>query len=258
MKELSLTLGFLFITCKSLLMADNSFSMSSGDKAMYTEMLENNPGEMYVDEGGEIFEDSMGGESALAEFLSIKTNELPAFIAGFPRYVEQLKYVAGIDQVIQAMQLKNSNELVKLNSEKMYSVLAYVKSISNGEKIFIDIDANEHMKKSYTLGEKMYMTPRGKRGLSCNSCHHQSMEGQILRTQALPSLSKNNVGGSWPAYRMTTSQLETPQKRFQGCMKNSLQATIPIGSREMIALEVYIAKLAEVENQVINIPGLKR
>jgi sulfur-oxidizing protein SoxA len=57
---------------------------------------------------------------------------------------------------------------------------------------------------------------------------------------------------------MTKSSLRTPQRRFQGCMKNALLKVIPIGSKEMIALEVYVATLAKEKGKKIAIPGLKR
>jgi sulfur-oxidizing protein SoxA len=41
-------------------------------------------------------------------------------------------------------------------------------------------------------------------------------------------------------------------------MKNALLKVIPIGSKEMVALEVYVATLAKAKNKKIAIPGLKR
>jgi sulfur-oxidizing protein SoxA len=77
-----------------------------------------------------------------------------------------------------------------------------------------------------------------------------------LRTQILPNLGAVDAGGTWPAYRMTKSSLRTLQRRFQGCMKNALMAVIPIGSKEMVALEVYVTNMAK--GKPIAIPGLKR
>jgi sulfur-oxidizing protein SoxA len=79
-----------------------------------------------------------------------------------------------------------------------------------------------------------------------------------LRTQPLPDLGSevNKAGATWPAYRMTKSSLSTLQKRFQGCMDNALLAVIPLGSPEMVALEVYVTDKAK--DREIAIPGLKR
>lgn len=238
--------------------AGEQFAMSDADRAMYTEMLENNPADIFVEEGGEILEEALGGEEALAKFLGVTEKELPKYIAGFPRYIKKLGNVVGIDQVLQAMQIDQGKKKTKLKSEKMFSMLAYVKSLANDEQFTIDITADEHIKASYALGEKTFTTARGGRGLSCMSCHSADIIGQVLRTQPLPDLGKAGAGATWPAYRMTKSSLRTLQRRFQGCMKNALLKVIPIGSKEMVGMEVYVSTLAQKEKQPIAIPGLKR
>ncbi len=238
--------------------AGEQFAMSDADRAMYKEMLENNPADIFVEEGGEILEEALGGEEALAKFLGVSQKELPKYIAGFPRYIKKMGNVVGVDQVLQAMEAEQGKKKTKLKSEKMFSMLAYVKSLANEEQFTIDITADKHIKASYALGEKTFKTARGGRGLSCLSCHSADIVGQVLRTQPLPDLGKAGAGATWPAYRMTKSSLRTLQRRFQGCMKNALLKVIPIGSKEMVGMEVYVSTLAQKEKQAIAIPGLKR
>ena len=257
MKKIILSLAFLSTMAMLQLNAGEQFAMSDADRAMYKEMLENNPADIYVEEGGEILEEALGGEEALAKFLGVSEKELPKYIAGFPRYIQKLGNVVGIDQVLQAMQVEQGKKKTKLKSGKMFSMLAYVKSLANDEKINLDL-SEPHEKAAYDLGKTTYMTARGGRGLSCNSCHSASIVGQVLRTQPLPDLGEVAVGGTWPAYRMTKSSLRTPQRRFQGCMKNALLKVIPISSKEVIALEVYVTSLAQEKGKTIAIPGLKR
>ncbi len=252
MKRIILPIALL-VTMAS---AGEQFAMSDADRAMYKEMLENNPADIYVEEGGELFE-KLGDEAALAKFLGVSEKELPKTIAGFPKYVKSLGNVVGLDQVVQAMQVEQGKEKFKLKSAKMFSILAYVKSLANDE--VANIDLNEpHEKASYDLGKKTFETARGGRGLSCNSCHSKDIVGMVLRTQPLPDLGEAGSGATWPAYRMTKSSLRTLQRRFQGCMKNALLKVIPIGSKEMVGLEVYISKLAQEKKKPIAIPGLKR
>jgi len=242
----------------SLVSAGEQFAMSDADRAMYEEMLENNPADIFVEEGGEKFEEMLGGEAALAKFLNVQEKDLPKTIASFPRYIEKLGAVVGVDQVLQAMMTEQGKKLVPLDSETMTALLAYVKSLANDEQFTIDINANEHMQTAYALGEKTFMTQRGGRGLSCNSCHSKDIVGMVLRTQPLPDLGEAGAGATWPAYRMTKSSLTTLQKRFQQCMDNALLAKIPLGSKEMVGLEVYVSKMAQDKKKTISIPGLKR
>jgi sulfur-oxidizing protein SoxA len=205
---------------------------------------------------GEELMSNMGGEAALAKYLGVSEEKLPAYIAGFPRYIDKFKKVVGLDQVIQAMMADGGHKPLKLESGNMFDILAYVKSLANDEEINIDVNANQAMKDAYALGKKTFDTQRGGRGLSCLSCHNTDVIGAVLRTQPLPDLGTNNSGGTWPAYRMTKSKLVTLQNRMQGCMKNALLAVIPLGSPEMVALEVYVTDKAK--GNKIAIPGLKR
>lgn len=254
MRKIIISLALL----TSLVTAGGQFAMSDADRAMYTEMLENNPAEIFVEEGGEILEEELGGDATLAKFLEIKEDDLPKYIAGFPRYIKKMGNVVGVDQVIQAMQIEQGKKKTKLKSTKMFSMLAYVKSLANEEQLTIDINADKYIKASYDLGKKTFDTPRGGRGLACLSCHSSDIIGMVLRTQPLPDLGEAASGATWPAYRMTKSSLRSLQRRFQGCMKNALLKVIPIGSKEMVALEVYISILAQKKKKPISIPGLKR
>jgi len=241
----------------SLSFGGEQFAMSDSDRAMYTEMSENNPADIMVADGEELLE-YMGGDAGLAKYLGVSEDELPAYIAGFPRYIKKFDMVVGLDQVIQAMMADGGHKPLKLKSGNMFSLLAYVKSIANDEAINIDVNANSQMKEAYALGKKTFMTKRGGRGLSCNSCHSSDVIGRVLRTQPLPDLSAQGVkaAATWPAYRMTKSSLRTLQRRFQGCMKNALLKVIPLGSKEMVALEVYLTERSK--GSEIAIPGLKR
>jgi len=246
------------LLCGTLAIASDQFAMSDADRALYAELLENNPAEMDVEWGGELVEKYCGGDAGLAKFLGVSESKLPEYMSGFPRYIKQFDRVLGVDQVMQALMAKNGHKPFKLSSKEMFSMLAYAKSLANDEPLRIDVNANPQMQASYKLGEEVFMTKRGGRGLSCNSCHSADIIGSVLRTQPLPDLGENNAGGTWPAYRMTKSQLRTLQRRFQGCMENALLAVIPIGSKEMVGLEVYVTNLAKEKNKTIAIPGLKR
>jgi len=239
----------------AFVLAGEQFSMSEADKKMYEELKENNPAEMDVEEGMELFE-KLGDESALAKFLEVDEKKLATYIAGFPRYIKKMGNVVGLDQVLQALQVEHGAKKDDLSSGSMFSLLAYVKSLANEVPINIDVKANDDMKKSFALGKELYTTARGYRGLSCNSCH--SLPGTVLRTQILPEMGAQNTGGTWPAYRMTLSKLVTLQERSRTCMRDAGQEPLPLGSKEMVALEVYITNLAKDKKHGIDIPGLKR
>jgi sulfur-oxidizing protein SoxA len=255
MKLSTKTALLLSLVC-SLSFGSDQFAMSDADRAMYAEMLDNNPADMFVASGGDLLAEKCGGDEGLAKFLGVTPEALPEYIAGFPRYIEDFKMVVGLDQVLQVLMQKNGHKPFALKSSEMFEMVSYAKSLANEVPINIDVNANEHMKAAYALGKEVFETQRGGRGLACVSCHNDAVKGAILRTQPLPDLGENNAGGTWPAYRMTKSSLRTLQRRFQGCMNNALLAVIPLGSKEMNALEVYVVEKSK--GQAIAIPGLKR
>jgi len=250
-------IALCFTLFASLSYASEQFAMSDADRAMYEELLENNPADMMLASGGNLLEE-LGGDAAVAKFLGVKEDALAAYLAGFPRYLEKFGRVVSIDQMLQGMMHESGKKPYALKSNEMFNMSSYVKSLANEQPINIDINANEHMKKAYAFGKEVFDTKRGARGLSCYSCHNPSVIGTILRTQPLPDISAkgNASAATWPAYRMTKSNLATLQNRFQGCMENALLAVIPLGSPEMTALEVYFTH--EAKGATIALPGLKR
>jgi len=253
MKKIALTAALTALLSLSLY-AEN-LSMSDKDKELYS--ADENPGDLYVSKGEALFKKTFGGTDELAKFLDVEKSKLALELASYPKYLPKAKMVVGIDQMLQLAMAEKGLKPFKLSSNDMVFMSAYVFSIANEQKMAVDT-TSEHAKEYYDYGNKIYHTQRGARGLSCNSCHSQGVLGMRLRMQVLPNLGAPEFksGATWPAYRMTKSELTTLQKRFQGCMQNSSQKPLPIGSKEMVALELYVRSMSN--SQTVAIPGLKR
>lgn len=239
-------------TCS--LFAEN-LSMSDKDKELYSS--DENPGDLYVDKGGQIFKKTFGGIDEFAKLLGVEKSAIPSEMASYPKYSVKAKKVIALDQALQLAMIEKGLTPFKLTSDEMVFMSAYAFSLANDKKLNVDI-TEPNAKEAYEYGKKIYYTQRGLRGLSCYSCHSQGVLGMRLRMQVLPNLGAPEFksGATWPAYRMTKSELTTLQKRFQGCMQNSSQKPLPIGSKEMVSLETYVRSMAN--SQAVAIPGLKR
>jgi len=268
MGKLSICAALFSLVLCGMLNADEQMSMNEADKAMYAEMLENNPASMDVAEGEELF-NSLIGQEAYAKVLGVSVKDLPQTIAGFPRMLtavdkwdftlpKTMRKVVTLSQSLQMALADRDKKVLKLESKDMIKMTAYVKSLANGLTTNIDVKANKQMQEMVVLGQHVFEERRGGRGLSCNSCHSADIVGSRLRMQSLPDLGAKETAsaGTWPAYRMTQSAMVTFDKRMQQCMKNALLAELPLGSKEMVALEVYITNLSK--GNAIQIPGLKR
>ncbi len=268
MRKLSICTALFSLALCGILNAEESMSMNAADKAMYAEMLENNPAAIDVAEGEEIF-NSLIGQEAYAKVLGVSVKDLPQTIAGFPRmltavdkfdftFPKTMRKVVTLSQSLQMAMADRGQKVPKLESKEMIKMTAHVKSLANDLTTNIDVKANKQMEEMQVLGQHIFEERRGGRGLSCNSCHSPDIIGSRLRMQALPDLGAKETAaaGTWPAYRMTQSAMVTFDKRMQQCMKNALLAELPLGSKEMVALEVYITNLSK--GNAIQIPGLKR
>lgn len=257
MRGLSITTALVCLALLSPIFAEETLSMTDADKKMYAELLDNNPAEMDVGEGQELFSSTIGA-ATYAKVLGVKEKDLPKTVAGFPRYLKSANKVVTLAQSLQMAMAEAGKPVLKLESKDMVKMSAYVKSLANGQKTAIDVKANPQMKEMMTLGQQVFEERRGGRGLSCNNCHSADIVGQRLRMQPLPDLGAKvtAAAGTWPAYRMTQSQMVTLDKRMQQCMSNALLAELPLGSREMVALEVYVTN--KTKGNTIQIPGLKR
>jgi len=257
MRKLSLSAAALALILCSNAQSEEQLSMSDADRKMYAELVENNPAEMDMAEGEQLF-----GEITTLEVYSkmLGTTEkgLAKYLSGFPRYVDAAGKVVTISQTIQMAAASAGKPVPKLTSKEMLKMTLYVKSLANEEKTSIDVKANKPMVEMMKLGQEVFETRRGGRGLSCNSCHSPDIVGQRLRMQNLPDLGAKETAaaGTWPAYRMTKSETTLLDKRFQQCMNNALLAEIPLGSKEMVALEVYVTN--KTKGNPIQVPGVKR
>ncbi len=268
MRKLSICAAFFSLALCGILNAEEAMSMNAADKAMYAEMLENNPADMDIAEGEELF-NSLIGQETYAKVLGVSVKDLPETIAGFPRmltaipkydftFPKTMRKVVTLSQSLQMALAERDKKVFKLKDNEMIKMTAYVKSLANGLTTNIDVKANKQMEEMVVLGQHVFEERRGGRGLSCNSCHSADIVGSRLRMQVLPDLGAKETAsaGTWPAYRMTQSAMVTFDKRMQQCMKNALLAELPLGSKEIVALEVYITNLSK--GNAIQIPGLKR
>lgn len=268
MRKLSICTALFSLALCGMLNADEQMSMNAADKAMYAEMLENNPAAMDIAEGETLF-NSLIGQEAYAKMLGVSVKDLPQTIAGFPRmltatpkydftFPKTMRKVVTLSQSLQMALADRDKKVLKLESKDMVNMTAYVKSLANDLQTNIDVKANKQMEEMVVLGQHIFEERRGGRGLSCNSCHSPDIIGSRLRMQELPDLGAPQTASAstWPAYRMTQSAMVTFDKRMQQCMKNALLAELPLGSKEMVALEVYVTNKGK--GNTIKIPGLKR
>jgi len=101
-------------------------------------------------------------------------------------------------------------------------------------------------KASYELGRALYFHRVGAWDFACASCHGD--EGKRIRMQELPVLYKGQdarpVMASWPAYRISTSQVITLQWRMNDCYRQMRTPEPNFGSETTVALIHFLTATA--------------
>jgi len=237
-------------------------AISEEDLALYKTGI--NPGEVFAQEvGGKLFNTPMGKSNKSCASCHSE-EKLKKVVGTYPKYNEKLNAVISLQQRIQMCQKLNQGveNPFPLKSEENTALLTYLKYIASGEKINVDTSSNPVVKEYYDYGKYVFELKRGKRNLSCQTCHEYAV-GMVLRMQKLNPLGHefNGIKGTtaaahWPGYRMTQSKVVTIEQRFQQCMSQASMKVLPLGSKEMVALELYVTSLAN--GATIEAPGLVR
>ncbi|RMA96137.1 sulfur oxidation c-type cytochrome SoxA [Hydrogenothermus marinus] len=258
-----------FLMASAIIAASTSMAaevISPEDWKLYQEGI--NPGEIFAEEvGGKLFNKPMGPEGKSCASCHTKNGEVEEKVATaaayYPKYDKSCGKVINLEQRIQLCQAKYQKvKPFSLKSKENVALTTYLYYLAAGTPIKIDL-SEPHVKEYHDYGRYVFTLKRGKRNLSCQVCHEFAV-GHVLRMQPLYPLGTQTINGSkgkanaslWPAYRMTKDKVFTLQQRFLGCQKQAGQKKLPLGSKEMVALEVYIKSLANgVE---LKTPGLRR
>ena len=140
---------------------------------------------------------------------------------------------------------------------EMEYLSAYIAAQSRGMKM---APGASHAKESasFELGKALFFRRAGAWDFSCASCHGE--EGKRIRMQDLPVLSEPHaarpVVATWPAYRVSNSELKTMQWRINDCYRQMRMPEPVFASEATVALNMFLA--ATGKGAPYRGPGTKR
>jgi sulfur-oxidizing protein SoxA len=255
-----------------------SLSMAAGlvmaqsatdDIAKYREMIaDGNPSELYEAAGEDIWSKPMGPKNVSLEKCDLGKG--PGVVKGasaqLPRYFKDTNKVQDLESRIitcmEKLQGYDAKEIINAGFEKgkrkdVEAVVAYVVTASKGMKINVPVKHPKE-KEMYAMGEKAFFFQGGPMDFSCASCHAE--DGKRIRLQDLPNITEQKGAalgfGYWPAYRVSSGNFWTMQRRLNDCYRQQRFPEPIYTSDVTIALSVYMG--AKAKDGVINTPGLKR
>jgi L-cysteine S-thiosulfotransferase len=156
----------------------------------------------------------------------------------YPQYDARQKRVVTLEFAINQCRRAHGEAIFDpADPATMGAALAYVRSLSNGQKIAVRVPAAAEPR--FEEGRRMYFTRMGQRNYACASCHLQSAG---KRFDGMPLSPVIGQATHWPEIRDGAAL--TMQARIRECLDLMGAAPFPAGSDELNHLEYFISYLS--------------
>jgi sulfur-oxidizing protein SoxA len=237
--------------------------------AEYRKMLEDgNPAELFEAKGEDLWKKKRGPKNASLQACDLGKG--PGVVKGafveLPRYFADTQRVQDLESrlltCMETLQGLDPAEITKTpfgrgEQANMEGLVAWISAESRGLKMNLP-QARAEERLSYEIGKRAFFFRGGPYDFSCASCH--SVDGQRIRLQDLPNLTKNPGDGigfaAWPAYRVSSGELWSMQRRLNDCFRQQRFPYPGYGSEITIALATYMGVNARGAESIA--PAIKR
>ncbi|ABE44543.1 sulfur oxidation c-type cytochrome SoxA [Polaromonas sp. JS666] len=237
--------------------------------AEYRAMLaDGNPAELYEAKGELIWKQARGPKNASLEKCDLGKG--PGVVKGtfveLPRFFADTRRVQDLESrlltCMEQLQGFNAADIAKTSfgtgeQKTIESLVAYISGESRGMSFNLP-QAHAQEKLMYEVGKKVFYLRGGPYDFSCASCHGE--DNKRVRLQDLPNLTKEpgaSTGfGAWPAYRVSSGDLWSMQRRLNDCYRQQRFPFPGYASDATIALGVYMG--VNSKGGASTAPALKR
>jgi sulfur-oxidizing protein SoxA len=237
--------------------------------AEYRAMLaDGNPAELYEARGEALWKQARGPKNASLEKCDLGKG--PGVVKGafveLPRFFADTQKVQDMESrlltCMEQLQGFNAAEIAKTpfgagEQKSIESLVAYI-SAESRDMTFNVSQSHAKEKLMYEVGKKMFYLRGGPYDFSCASCHGE--DNKRVRLQDLPNLTKQpgagNGFGAWPAYRVSSGDLWSMQRRLNDCYRQQRFPFPGYASDATIALGVFMGVNSKGGASIA--PALKR
>lgn len=237
--------------------------------AEYRKMLEDgNPADLFEAKGEDLWKKKRGPKNASLEQCDLGKG--PGVVKGafveLPRYFADTGKVQDLESrlvtCMATLQGLDAAEIAKTpfgrgEQENVTALATWVSALSKGLRFNLP-QGHAEEKKSYEIGKRVFFFRGGPMDFNCASCH--SVDGQRIRLQDLPNLTKNPGDGigfaAWPAYRVSNGQMWSMQLRLNDCYRQMRFPYPGFGSEATIAVSTYMG--VNAKGAVSAVPTIKR
>jgi sulfur-oxidizing protein SoxA len=236
----------------------------------YQEMIAaGSPVELFEIGGEELWKKPQGPNKVSLERCDLGKGPgvLKGAYAALPRYFKDADRVMDLEtrllHCMTTLQGRSPEEATRRvfgndsQPSEMEYLSAYIAAQSRGFKMAPG-GSHPKEKEAYALGRSLFFHRAGAWDFSCASCHGD--HEKRVRMQDLPVLSDPKetrpVVATWPAYRVSNSQLKTMQWRLNDCYRQMRMPEPNFASEATNALNLYLVTTGQGEPY--RGPGTKR
>ena len=253
-----------------LIVASHAFAQTASEGiAQYRALLaDGNPAELWEAKGEELWKKPRGPRNASLQRCDLGLG--PGVVKGafvtLPRYFSDTGRVQDLESrlmtCMQALQGFDAAVIAKTPFGKdeqasIESLVAWISSASAGMKFALP-QVHVEERDMYEAGKRIFYFRAGPYDFACASCHGQA--DKRIRLQELPDLTTvQGAGagfGAWPAYRVSSGELWSMQRRLNDCFRQQRFPYPGYGSDATVALGVYMGVTAQGVASIA--PALKR
>jgi len=233
-------------------------------------LAEDNPGELWVERGQQLFHEKRGPKNASLEKCDL--GQGPGVVKGafaqLPRYFADTDKVQDLESRLLTCMVElqgfKREDIIRMRfgnldrNSDLEALVSYIGAQSNGMRMDVRL-THVREREMYKAGEYLFYRRNGPLDFACVTCHGDS--GKRIRLQDLPNMTKAQemreiIATGWPAYRGTHSTVRTMQHRLYDCFWQMRLPDLDFGSDLSVAITTYLNRSAN--GGVIKLPGVRR
>ena len=216
---------------------DGVYAIDEGARAQWLEMEDFPPYEIAVDEGAELFAQSLGRGGSYADCFGADG----AAKQRYPFFDEDRASVVTLELAINECRVARDEMPLDYESPEINALTAFIAYASRGRPVAVATPESEAAVAAYQDGKRFYSTRRGPLNFACVSCHVQ-LAGNRLRAEKL-SATLGHVT-HWPVYRFKWEEVGSLHRRFAECNSQVGAEPFAAQSEEYRNLEYFLSYLS--------------
>jgi sulfur-oxidizing protein SoxA len=169
--------------------------------------------------------------------------ELPRYFADTGRVQDLESRLLTCMENLQGLDAKKiaATPFGKDEQKNIEGLVAWISAESKGMKFNLP-QGHPKERAMYEVGKRVFFMRAGTHDFACASCH--GADDKRIRLQDLPNLTRNPGAGAgfgaWPAYRVSSGELWSMQRRLNDCFRQQRFPYPGYASDVTIALGVYM------------------